>query len=59
MFDVNFSYVLPDDIMSGTTVAVSINNVFDTTPPYWNSTKGRVSGSQIGRIVNFNVRKTW
>ncbi len=59
VFDVNFSYVLPEDIMSGTTVAVSVNNVFDTTPPYWNSTAGRVSGSQIGRIVNFSVRKTW
>ncbi len=59
VIDVNFSYVLPEDIMSGTTVAVSINNLFDTNPPYWDNSSGYVGGSQIGRLMNFSVRKTW
>ncbi len=57
--DVNFSYNLPDDWMSGTVLNVSISNLFDTLPPYRDNATGTNGGSDIGRTINLGIRKKW
>ncbi len=59
LVDLNFSYNLPEEWLDGTRVSLTVNNVFDTMPTYWNSSNGFTSGSAIGRIVQFGIRKTW
>jgi iron complex outermembrane receptor protein len=57
--DVNASYDLPDEWLSGTSVNLNINNILDTDPPFFNNSSGSQGGSAIGRMVTVGVRKKW
>ena len=35
----------------------TINNVFDTNPPFANAGSGTANGSTLGRMVTFEIRK--
>ena len=58
-FDMNFSYTLPDDWMSGSSVSVTVNNLLDKAPPFFDNAAGFTNGSQIGRTVAVSLTKKW
>ena len=62
-YDVNASYDLPDDMFgglsSGTSLNINVNNLFDTNPPYADTSSGQAGGSAIGRQINIGIRKKW
>jgi hypothetical protein len=58
-YDVNLTYDLPEDVMSGMQVYTTINNLLDTPPPYIDATSGNAGFNQIGRLVTLGFRKKW
>ena len=63
-YDLNASYDLPGDMLggftNGTSLNLSVNNVLDTPPPWFDSASGADGvGSAIGRVVNVSLRKKW
>ena len=58
-YDMNLGYTLPDTMISGTSLNVSVSNLFDTDPPYRNSSAGAVGGNAIGRTITVALRKKW
>jgi iron complex outermembrane receptor protein len=57
--DVNASYSLPEEWLSGTQFNISVRDLFDSHGPYINNTSGLASGSPIGRQVTVGLRKKW
>jgi hypothetical protein len=60
--DLNLGYTLPDMFgigMGGTQLDVSINNLFDTDPPWQDNANGMAGGSQLGRLVSIALRKSF
>ena len=60
--DFNAGYTIPDGWMTGLTgsqVNLSITNLFDTDPPFANSSTGFVGGSEIGRLVTVSLKKNF
>ena len=60
--DLNLGYTLPDMFgigMGGTQLDVSISNLFNTDPPFIDSTSGVGAGSQIGRLISIALRKNF
>ena len=55
--DLNVSYDLPADIISGTSASVSVRNLFGANPPFVDTTSGMDVGNQIGRQITFGLRK--
>jgi iron complex outermembrane receptor protein len=63
--DAHVGYRFEDDSrfawLKGVTVSVDVDNLFDKNPPYVNISGGYdpQSASPMGRLVAFNISKTW
>ena len=57
--DLNFSYTLPDAWISGSQVNVTVTNVLDKPPPFFNNNNGFTNGSELGRLINVGLVKKW
>ena len=57
--DLNASYTLPDDWISGGELGLNISNLLDASPPFVDTTNGFGFGNQIGRLMTLSLRKTW
>src|SRR5581483_11405434 len=60
--DLHFSYNIPEDLSPytmGMSLAVTVNNLFDQKPPFYNSGLGYDpdNGSPMGRIATVSLRK--
>ncbi len=58
-FDLNLGYTLPEEWLDGTSVSLTVTNLLDKTPPFYDSTNGFTVGSEIGRLISFGVVKKW
>ncbi len=58
-FDLNLGYTLPEEWISGTSVTMTVTNLLDMKPPFFDSAAGFTAGSQIGRIVSVGLVKKW
>ena len=62
-YDANASYELPGDMFggltNGTSLNIAVSNLFDTDPPYADTSSGQAGGSAIGRQINIGLRKKW
>ncbi len=58
-FDLNLGYTLPSEWLDGTSVSLTVNNVLDTKPPFWDNANGFSVGSEIGRLISFGIAKKW
>ncbi len=57
--DLNLGYTLPDEWLDGTSVSLTVKNLLDTPPPFYDSSSGFTVGSEIGRLISFGVVKKW
>jgi iron complex outermembrane receptor protein len=58
-FDLNIGYTLPEEWLDGTNVSLTINNILDKPPPFFDNSSGFTNGSQIGRLISFGIVKKW
>ena len=64
-FDLNLSYEFENRnrLLSGTEVFLSVQNLFDRNPPFFNNPIGvgydPENASILGRFVSLHVRKQW
>ncbi len=58
-YDLNLGYTLPEEWLDGTSLSLTVTNVFDTSPPFYDNANGFSVGSEIGRLISFGVVKKW
>ena len=58
-FSMNFGYTVPENWLSGESLSMNVNNVFDTLLPYRDNSGGQTAGSTVGRVIQFVFRKKW